>query len=121
MAIYFIQAGEAGPIKIGASWNVEARLKALSCFHYEELRLLASADGCQMVERELQIGFEPELVRGEWFSPSPRLMDFIARIKAGAAMSDLLHSIGRRPKKRCRSIHCAWCKTGSYAPKPLVY
>ena len=75
--IYFIQQGNEGPIKIGISWEVKKRLKDLSVASPFEPIILAVIAGDRGKERKLHRKFKKEHMRGEWFKPSERLMEFI--------------------------------------------
>jgi predicted transcriptional regulator len=85
--IYFIQQGEDGPIKIGKSQDPEERLKALQSRTKTPLILLAVCEGC---ERCLHHRFADLRIRGEWFQPVHRLLNYIARFpryQTGKAIS----------------------------------
>lgn len=69
--VYFIQAGPDGPIKIGVSHDVAARLVNLQTAHWEELRLLGTAIGGFELERDLHAAFAAHRLKGEWFAISP--------------------------------------------------
>jgi len=71
--IYFIQAGENGPIKIGKSDDPDRRLKDLQTAHYEELRILwveHEDPGPVDQEKGYHAFYESDHIRGEWFSPN---------------------------------------------------
>lgn len=80
MSIYFVQAGENGPIKIGRADDVYARLDNLQTGNAEELRLLVHVDGDRALEGTLHTHFDKDRIRGEWFRPSPELLQFIAKL-----------------------------------------
>ena len=70
--IYFIQAGEAGPVKIGYSRSREGakkRLRDMATGHYETLHLRAVIPGEQIDEAELHAFWSHRRLRGEWFAP----------------------------------------------------
>jgi hypothetical protein len=81
VTVYFIQAGGAGPIKIGATSkdSPRHRLGDLQTAHYEELRLLGSITTQTSIEFALHDHFKHLRIRGEWFRPDPELMEFIIR------------------------------------------
>lgn len=83
MAIYFFQAGDGGPIKIGHTCDVPLRLKTAQCFHHEEVRMLASGIGCRKIEKALHRRFDSQRIRGEWFHPSPEIVQAAAAVAAG--------------------------------------
>jgi len=75
--IYFVQQGRDGPIKIGVASDVAARINQLQTGSAEPLRLLSVRPGSRVVERQLHERFTGHRIRGEWFSPSDELMDYI--------------------------------------------
>ena len=78
--VYFIQCGDDGPIKIGVASDLDKRLAGLQTANHQELFLLGfipTADAEEM-EEFLHVQFDEARVRGEWFEPSRRLLDYIA-------------------------------------------
>jgi hypothetical protein len=76
--IYFAQATEGGPIKIGFSDDVPTRIKALKGHYGCELRLLKTIEGDKQTEKEIHRQFAHlRLGPGEQFQPAHDLMDFI--------------------------------------------
>jgi len=81
--VYFIQR-ETGPIKIGYSANVCARLASLRTSSAERLSLITTMVGDTEDERELHQFFRNCRLAGEWFSPNPLLWEVIlASINTG--------------------------------------
>ena len=77
--VYFIQQGRSGPIKIGRSVDVLARLRALQTGCHEELRILGvSLLGGAPLERRLHRMFAADRLSGEWFRPSQLMYEVIA-------------------------------------------
>lgn len=77
MAIYFIQNETNKAIKIGFASDVESRRRALQTASPDRLILLGSIEGDMARERELHREFADLRLVGEWFRPSPKLMDRI--------------------------------------------
>lgn len=76
--VYFIQSGGAqGPIKIGRAEDVDARLRELQTGNPQKLTLLATMRGGRAAERTLHARFRTSRIRGEWFVPSPELLEVI--------------------------------------------
>ena len=73
--IYFIQAGDSGPIKIGRAGSIPTRIASLQVGNPAELKLL----GVLPEEKDLHYDFADLALRGEWFSPGDRLLQFIKR------------------------------------------
>ena len=67
MPVYFIRAGEDGPIKIGYAANPRKRLHTVQTAHWQTVRLVRLIDGGRDVERELHSRYQHLHIRGEWF------------------------------------------------------
>jgi hypothetical protein len=74
--VYFVRAGDNGPIKIGQAANLKNRLADLQQAHWEKLVVLASSGSLR--EREVHAKFRHLRIRGEWFQPADELVSFIA-------------------------------------------
>lgn len=74
--VYFVQA-HSGRIKIGRSVNPVVRLGALRSGSPEPLFLLGVMLGDFADERALHARFRACRISGEWFSPVPKLLEFI--------------------------------------------
>ena len=80
--VYFIQAGEGGPIKIGYSSDPRVRAGDLQTAHHEQLRLLCTTPGDMALEAKLHKRFKRSRIRGEWFRPSWFLRQYIEALRA---------------------------------------
>lgn len=82
-SLYFLQAGDGGPIKIGAAHDPVERLQTLQVGNHERLRLIAVLPGKGSTETYLHVLFDHLRVRpdGEWFRPEQELMAYIAAAK----------------------------------------
>ncbi len=78
--VYFLQAVIGGPIKIGSSVNVEARVVAMQTGCPFELRVLATMPGGLLEERAMHSRFCALRGAGEWFRPGPELIEVIRAI-----------------------------------------
>lgn len=76
--IYFIQAIDGGPIKIGKTIDIKMRLYQLSRKYKKDLRVLGVIDGYTEKEDELHFRFWPLHLGYEWFTPSQELLDLIS-------------------------------------------
>lgn len=75
--VYFIQAGEGGPIKIGTAGNMRTRLNALQTGSAEVLTLLATFEGGILEERKLHRELRSHRIHGEWFRPHEDVMRMV--------------------------------------------
>jgi hypothetical protein len=74
--VYFLQAGDDGPIKIGSTKNLLVRLRTLYAMSPVPLKLLGIMKG-EDAEQQCHIRLEAFRLHGEWFAPSPVVLDFI--------------------------------------------
>jgi hypothetical protein len=72
--IYFIQAGEGGPVKIGKADNVSARLVEMQCDNHADLVLLRQIEGGRLTEAWFHRAFASFRLRGEWFAYQPAML-----------------------------------------------
>ncbi|MES3013901.1 MAG: GIY-YIG nuclease family protein [Pseudomonadota bacterium] len=79
--VYFLQAGDGGPIKIGFASDPMQRARSLQTGNHEQVYLLATAPGSLQDEHGLHARFAHLNSRGEWFRPEPELMQFIAGVQ----------------------------------------
>jgi integrase/recombinase XerD len=75
--VYFIQAGDDGPIKIGRSRRPLERFESLRGGSPLPLRLLLTYRAGELEERRLHERFAPFRRSGEWFEPAEPLIDFL--------------------------------------------
>lgn len=77
--VYFVQAGNNGPIKIGSSGNVLSRLNALQTAHYEKLKIIAVfPNENNTLEQFMHSTFCRRRIRGEWFDISVEDIRWVA-------------------------------------------
>jgi hypothetical protein len=74
MAVYFIRAGEDGPVKIGTADNVPVRMNALQNAHYEPLILVRQLTGNRHLEMRVHQRFRHLRIRREWFRFDPAML-----------------------------------------------
>lgn len=77
--VYFIRVGDR--VKIGTTIGLRGRLESIRTMTADEPEVLLVVPGGHAEERQLHALFIAERVRGEWFRPSERLMQFIAERK----------------------------------------
>lgn len=83
--IYFIRpAGEAGPVKVGATKRpVAKRLREMQRHSPVPLELAATAEGDFVIERRLHILLAAHHLYGEWFAACPLVDSILAHAVAG--------------------------------------
>lgn len=78
--IYFLQSPSGGPVKIGHSVNVPARVAKLVAYYGQPLSILATMEGGRSEERVIHGRFAHlRFGRTEQFRPDRELMEFIQR------------------------------------------
>ena len=77
MYIYFVQAGEKGPVKVGLSKNPMSRVKQLQTSNPHTLKLLGIIPGDRETEEMIHDKFEDHRLEGEWFEPTNELIDIV--------------------------------------------
>lgn len=75
--IYFIRAGDNGPIKIGITKEITGRVKGLQTAHYEDLQIVGVMPGDRNLETTLHNKFSQHHIRGEWFQPAEEILTFV--------------------------------------------
>jgi hypothetical protein len=78
--VYFIRAGEDGPIKIGIARDPANRLATLQTGHHATLRIVALTAGGSAQEAAYHAHFKAHRLRGEWFDPHPDILAEIERL-----------------------------------------
>ena len=74
MAVYMIQAGDDGPVKIGSAKNPESRLSEFQTGHHVHLRIIRLFEGGLKEEMGLHKKFARARIRSEWFDPDPDIL-----------------------------------------------
>jgi len=78
--VYFIRPENGGPIKIGTTVSVDARLKSLQTAWPYKLLVLVDVPGDSALECELHARFAAHRMLGEWFQPAPELLAYIQEL-----------------------------------------
>lgn len=82
MTIYFIQCGDDGPIKIGHTKGLAInRLNNLKVYCPYKLTLLFSMQGNTSLEKQIHKELKQYKTTGEWFSPTPEVLNAIEKYK----------------------------------------
>ena len=77
MPVYFVRAGEEGPVKIGHAKNPASRLRELQAGCFETFNLLRVIEGDVLSEKFLHRHFRAQRVRGEWFRFHPDMLTIV--------------------------------------------
>jgi len=78
--IYFIQGECGGPIKIGYTTDLKARLKTLQTGYPDRLELLFAFPGNPEDEKKTHERYGEYRLQGEWFRPTPELLKSIQKL-----------------------------------------
>lgn len=96
--VYFIQAGDGGPIKIGVTNDAAKRLRGLQTGCPVPVRLLATQPGDVQREAELHSVFDAHRQHGEWFFPASELLDYVGTLEPAPAKASLCKlGVGHTP------------------------
>lgn len=79
--VYFAQAGEGGPIKIGWAQDPRKRLLDLQTALWVDLRLLKAVRGTRQDEAALHLRLGSYGIQREWFYPTIGMLEFIAMLE----------------------------------------
>lgn len=116
--VYFIRRSGDGAIKIGYSRDVARRIGALQTGCPDNLTLAGlMTGGTKADEWNLQQRFRALSIRGEWFKPTPELLEYVGRHPAPEYFNERrLHSrLGQRLSYRWAAMN-----DGPY-PAPVPY
>lgn len=69
--LYFAQAGDVGPVKIGRSRQVDQRIIALGTASPVPVRLLGTIPETWLSEQDAHAALHRLRLHGEWFKPEP--------------------------------------------------
>ena len=97
--VYFIQADENGPIKIGfTSDDPQKRLSQLQTGNASALKLIGAIKATSAREKQFHSAFAEWRLQGEWFKPHPAVL---------SGIQDALASIA--DSADCAGLHCSFC------------
>lgn len=110
--VYFIQAGDDGPIKIGVAHDPEWRLQDLQIGSHQKLRLIGTVEGDKQLERAFHERLAHLRIRGEWFKPTSEIREVMIE-----------HAAQMRPDTRedrytDYNRRCVVCGVGSFKERP---
>ena len=79
--VYFIQAGDNGPIKIGTSSVPEMHIDRLQQGNHEELRLIAEIPGERSLEKKVRADLKAFELGRKWFHATDEVLNYIKKIQ----------------------------------------
>lgn len=79
--VYFIQAGDNGPIKIGTSSVPEMHIDRLQQGNHEELRLIAEIPGERSLEKKVRADLKAFELGRKWFHATDEVLNYIEKIQ----------------------------------------
>ena len=82
--VYFIQAGDNGPIKIGTSSVPQMHVDRLQQGNHEELRLIAVIPGERSLAEKVRADLKASELGRKWFHATDEVLDYIEKIKLAA-------------------------------------
>lgn len=104
-AVYFIQEGASGPIKIGFTKNISSRFEALQVANPRPLRILGIIrTNDTKLEKVWHERFAADCVIGEWFKPTSALREAIHVESVPPTDEDLAEVQLTRNKKRLEGV-----------------
>lgn len=109
--IYFIEAGDGGPIKIGRAVDPESRLRQLQTGTPERLRLLAVVAGSRDLESDIHRRLAAHRRSGEWFEPAPDVFAVMAELRNPEyrTVDGRAYAVLRRADVQSRTTACPFC------------
>jgi hypothetical protein len=113
-SVYFVQAGEGGPIKIGwTGGDPKARMRDLQTGNPYPLSMLGHVPGSGADEAELHDRFRHLRMVGEWFKPAPEIVAFLAGAKWSRDLPTSREIIAEDPPSDidpAPKLDCAMCE-----------
>jgi hypothetical protein len=82
-SVYFVTAGEGGPIKIGWSQDVYRRMEELQTANPHKLVLIGKLRGTMADEARVHSLFSRFRIQSEWFKHVPEILEFIQEYDGG--------------------------------------
>jgi hypothetical protein len=108
MPVYFLQAADGGPVKIGFTANLKYRKRDLEKHYGKPLSLLATRDGGKENEAAIHAMFDHlRLGRTEQFRPDADLMAFIesdAEVNSNTNAPEIMRPVRPAPKVQQNSM-----------------
>ena len=109
--IYFIQAGENGPIKIGASSVPRFHLDRLQQGNHEKLTIVAEIPGERNLGKKVQADLKAFERGRQWFYPTDEVLDYIEKMQwVEYEITDAVPvAVLWRDSEDSETDHCPFC------------
>jgi hypothetical protein len=115
-SVYFLQAGEDGPIKIGVTGNLPQRLRSLEAGCPLPLRVLLVVRAGRVTEQAMHQRFHADRLHHEWFRPSSDLLAYIAGFAERDQEREAIWVGSCEPRRRTRGWRPRrWYREASWA------
>lgn len=131
--VYFIRAGDDGPVKIGIAFDPYQRLDELQTANPFPLRIIGAFEGGRAEELRLHALFAADRLEREWFKPTQAILDMVAQHKPptraevaarpanvwrGLAMFEtLLNEVLRAARTECNRQNPIMCRQDLWLKK----
>ena len=86
--VYVFQADPSGKVKVGVARSVENRRRDIANGGWETIRLICSRPSTYERELTLHSKLTPYRIRGEWYEPTPGLVEELGRFFRKAVVLD---------------------------------
>lgn len=80
--IYAAQMGEGGPVKIGKTKDLDARIQSLQTGSPHEIMILVFVVAPDEIEKQLHAYLDEFRMNGEWFKPSKEVLETVEIIRS---------------------------------------
>ena len=109
--VYFIQTGDNGPIKIGASDTPREHVKILQQGNHEELKLIAQIPGDRSLEKKVREDLKAFERGRKWFDATDEVLDYIEKIQLVEyeIIDGVPLAILWRDSEDSETDHCPFC------------
>lgn len=89
--IYFLQAGEDGPFKIGyTSRRSEVRRQACQTYNHQPIRIAAECAGDKHLEERTHAYLAAHHLSGEWYANHQDVREVVSAIESGVTLRSII-------------------------------
>lgn len=117
MTVYFVRAGDDGPIKIGVAIDAFDRVKDLQTAHWQQLNIVRTIPGDVMEEQRLHRYYKDKRIRGEWYRFCPTMLEILPSniVEPLTPMSPVVSQIAAleaRATSQAIDVPAIWARAG---------